>query len=139
MAKEHASNSHFKLGRLHRSYDPRIPHLSALLAGKTLPPPPAQVDYTKGMPTNLGMMLNNTLGDCTCAAVYHAIQVWTFNATKGKSMETEPDSDVEKLYELACGYKPSARRRRAGRKRAACADVPAQKRRAHGPQWPDDA
>ena len=72
MAKEHASNSHFKLGRLHRSYDPRIPHLSALLAGKTLPPPPAQVDYTKGMPTNLGMMLNNTLGDCTCAAVYHA-------------------------------------------------------------------
>ncbi len=106
MAKEPASNAHFKLGRLHRSYDPRIPHLSALLAGKTLPPPPAQVDYTKGMPTNLGMMLNNTLGDCTCAAVYHAIQVWTFNGAKGKSMDTEPDSDVEKLYELACGYKP---------------------------------
>ena len=59
------------------------------------------------MPKNLGMMLNDTLGDCTCAAFYHAIQVWTFNATKGKSIETEPDSDVEKLYELACGYKPA--------------------------------
>ena len=99
--------THFMLGRLARAHDPRIPHLSALLAGKTLPPPPAQVDYTKGMPKNLGMMLNDTLGDCTCAAVYHAIQVWTFNASKGKAIDTEPDSDVEKLYELACGYKPS--------------------------------
>jgi hypothetical protein len=84
-----------KLGRLHRTYDPRIPHMSALTAGTTLKPPPAQVDYTKGMPNNLGMMLNDTLGDCTCAAVYHALQ-------------TQPDSDVEKLYILACGYNPRA-------------------------------
>jgi len=81
--------------------------MSALLAGKQPAPPPPSVDYTKGMPQNLGMMLNDTLGDCTCAAVYHAIQVWTFNASQGKSMDTEPDADVEKLYELACGYKPS--------------------------------
>ena len=99
--------THFMLGRLARAHDPRIPHLSALLAGKKLSPPPAQVDYTKGMPKNLGMMMNDTLGDCTCAAVYHAIQVWTFNASKGKVIDTEPDSDVEKLYELACGYKPA--------------------------------
>jgi hypothetical protein len=98
----------FKLGRTARAFDPRVPHLSALLAGKPLTPPPPSVDYTKGMPANLGMMLNDTLGDCTCAAVYHAIQVWTFNATKGKSIDTEPDSDVEKLYELACGYNPKA-------------------------------
>ena len=96
----------FKLGRLHRTYDPRVPHLSALVAGQTLPPPPPEVDYTKGMPKNLGMMLNDTLGDCTCAAVYHAFQVWSFNASKGKSIDTEPDSDVEKLYVLACGYNP---------------------------------
>lgn len=95
---------HFKLGRLRRAFDPRVPHLSALLAGKVVPPPPASVDYTKGMPSNLGMMLNDTLGDCTCAAVYHAIQVWSFNATS--KIVTEPDSDVEKLYELACGYNP---------------------------------
>jgi len=96
----------FKLGRTPRTYDPRIPHMSALLAGKQLPPPPASVDYTKGMPSDLGMMMNDTLGDCTCAAFYHAIQVWTFNAHNGKSMDTEPDGDVEKLYEQACGYKP---------------------------------
>jgi hypothetical protein len=95
----------WKLGRLQRTYDPRVPHLSALVAGQTLPPPPPSVDYTKGMPSNLGMMLNDTLGDCTCAAVYHAVQVWTYNVNK-KKMATQPDSDVEKLYILACGYNP---------------------------------
>ena len=98
----------FKLGRLHRTYDARVPHMSALLAGQTLTPPPPAVDYTKGMPARLGMMLNDTLGDCTCAAVYHAIQVWTFNANGRKvaKMDTEPDSDVEQLYIQACGYNP---------------------------------
>jgi hypothetical protein len=98
----------YKLGRLHRTYDPRVPHMSALLAGQKLTPPPASVYYTKGMPANLGMMLNNTLGDCTCAAVYHAFQVWSFNAggKKAAKMVTEPDSDVEKLYILADGYNP---------------------------------
>ena len=99
-----AKTNSYKLGRLHRTYDPRVPHLSALLAGQILTPPPAAVDYTKGMPANLGMLLNDTLGDSTCAAVYHAIQVWTFNA--GKKMVTEPDGDVERLYILACGYNP---------------------------------
>jgi hypothetical protein len=93
-----------KLGRLHRTFDARVPHMSALLAGQTPPPAPTSVNYTTGMLPNLGMMLNDTLGDCTCAAVYHAIQVWTFNANP--PMVTETDGDVEKLYILACGYNP---------------------------------
>ena len=96
----------YKLGRLHRTYDPRIPHMSALIAGQSLPPPPANVDHTKNMPANLGLMLNDTLGDCTCAAVYHALQVWSFNTLGANGMITEPDKDVEKLYVLACGYNP---------------------------------
>jgi hypothetical protein len=99
-----ASHPAFKLGRLHRSYNPRVPHMSALVAGRALPPPPPQVDYTAGMPANLGMMLNDTLGDCTCAAFYHALQVWSFNATP--PMQTQPDVDVEQLYIQACGYNP---------------------------------
>ncbi len=94
----------FRLGRLQRTYDPRIPHMSAITAGQVLAPPPTSCDWTKGMPSSLGMMLNDSLGDCTCAAVYHAIQVWTFNA--GPAMDTEPDSDVKKLYIQACGYNP---------------------------------
>ncbi len=57
------------------------------------------------MPANLGVMRNDTLGDCTCAAYYHALQVWGFNAQK--RIDTEPDLDVVKLYEQACGYNPN--------------------------------
>lgn len=98
-----------KLGRLARSHDPKIPILHNLMAAAKLtpPPPPPSVDYTKGMPTDLGIMMNDTLGDCTCAAFYHALQVWSFNASAGKKMDTEPDKDVELLYEQACGYKPT--------------------------------
>jgi len=95
-----------KLGRLHRTYDPRIPHMSAITAGTTLPPPPPSADNTTKLPSNLGMMMNDTLGDCTCAAFYHALQVWSVNA--GKPIDTEPDRDVEQLYIQACGYNPRA-------------------------------
>ena len=96
-----------KLGRLPRGFDKRIPlmHDLTLKAGVAPKAPPAALDYTNGMPANLGVMLNNTLGDCTCAAFYHALQVWSFNC--GDPIDTEPDSDVELLYEKACGYNPA--------------------------------
>lgn len=97
--------SALKLGRLPRARNPRIPHLSALLGGRMLPSIPASIDYTKALPASLGMMLNDSLGDCTCAAVYHAIQVWSANANP--PIDTEPDSNVEALYEEACGYNPA--------------------------------
>lgn len=94
----------FKLGRLPRARNPRIPHFAALIAGAALPPPPASVDYTTALPPNLGAMLNDRLGDCTCAAVYHALQVWSANANP--PIDTEPDSNVLSLYKEACGYNP---------------------------------
>lgn len=91
-----------KYGRLPRGYDPRIPHFSATVAGKRLTPIPAEVDYLAGMPANLGYMLNNNIGDCTCAACGHFDQIWSFNAS-GKTI-TPPDADVLALYEQAGGY-----------------------------------
>jgi hypothetical protein len=95
----------FKLGRLARTHDKRIPMLHDLLKGAPLPTPPPQADYTVGMPSNLGFMRNDTLGDCTCAAYYHALQVWSYNAAH--KIDTEPDVDVVDLYEQACGYNPN--------------------------------
>jgi hypothetical protein len=96
----------FKLGRNPRSYNPRVPHYSALGAGrKRLIAPPSAVDYTVGMPSDFGQMLNDDLGDCTCAAFYHALQVWSYNAAA--MVNTEPDSYVLQMYEQACGYNPS--------------------------------
>lgn len=95
--------SHFKMGRKPRTFRPQVPHLSALIAGEALPAPPASVDYLTTMPGSLGMMLNDSLGDCTCAAVYHAIQVWTAHTG---TLQTNPDSDVLSIYEKFCGYVP---------------------------------
>jgi hypothetical protein len=100
-----AAATSFRLGRLTRTHDPRVPKLHDLLQGAPPPPAPPEVDYTKSMPSNLGVMKNDTLGDCTCAAFYHALQVWSFNAKH--MIDTEPDVDVVDLYEQACGYKPS--------------------------------
>lgn len=95
--------SYFKLGRKVRAFNPKIMHMSALFAGNKLPAPPESVDWTKGI-TNFGMMNNDKLGCCTCAAVYHARQIWTANVLTEK---TEPDSCVLELYEQACGYNPN--------------------------------
>jgi hypothetical protein len=91
-----------KFGRLPRAFDPRIPKLS--LVAVTQPPLPSEINYASGMASNLGAMLNDTIGDCTCAAVGHALQVWSFNAAG--TMFTPPDKAIEQLYEEAGGYVP---------------------------------
>lgn len=91
------------LGRLPRAFSPAIPHWSALKMGAapiTLPP---QCDYARNLPTDLGMLLNDRIGDCAEAAYAHALQIWSLNA--GKPELTEPDSAVEALYETQ-GYRP---------------------------------
>jgi hypothetical protein len=93
----------YKFGRLPRAFDPRIPRLGNLL-GAVPPPPPIAVDYTQGMPSSLGEMLNDTEGDCTCAAYGHAKQVWSFNGSP--PMRTLPDADIQVLYEAVSGYVP---------------------------------
>jgi hypothetical protein len=93
------------LGRLPRKHGAHIPKLHELLGSSVAPASPPSVDYTVGLPGDLGMMLNNTLNDCSCAAFYHARQVWTFNAT-GKLLEI-PDTQVKLLYQQACGYDPA--------------------------------
>ena len=59
--------------------------------------PPDNVDNTGGR-VDFGMMLNDTEGDCTCAACGHMIQVW--------NGVTVPDVAIQTEYEQACGYVP---------------------------------
>jgi len=97
-----------KFGRKPRRYDPRVPHLSSLLAGRRrlLAPPPPSVDYISPLAcSSFGMMGNDRLGDCTCAALGHARQIWTGNANP--PMQTVSDASVIALYQGACGYNPS--------------------------------
>jgi hypothetical protein len=69
----------------------------------SIPPPPPQVDWSRGFNIDYGMMGNDTLGDCTEAAKGHAIQIWSLNLGR---MVTVPDSIVLSAYESECGYVP---------------------------------
>ncbi len=68
-----------------------------------LPPAPVSVDWSGGIKA-WGVMRNDMLGDCTCAAVGHAIQTWTKNAGVEKTI---PDSAVVGLYSAVSGYTPA--------------------------------
>lgn len=94
-----------KLGRKARKFNPNIPHMRSLRMGMVLSPPPPTAGWSKALalPSDLGVMLNDTLGCCTCAGIYHARQVWSANANP--PVDTEPDTNVLQVYENACGYK----------------------------------
>lgn len=61
---------------------------------------PTVVDNTSGI-DNWGMMMNDTLGDCTIACPGHMIQAWT---AKAGSEVTVPDTDILSAYEEFDGY-----------------------------------
>lgn len=90
------------LGRLPARHDPRTLKLGKYLTA--LPPTPSARDWTAGK-TEWGQMLNNELGDCTCAALGHACQTWSLNSIK---LEVTPaDADILAAYEKWCGYNPA--------------------------------
>jgi hypothetical protein len=91
-----------KLGRKAVVVDSRTMRLSKYFTA-TLPPPPPARDWTLGG-KSWGMMLNDQLGDCTCAGLGHAVQIWTANASKEV---TVTDAQVLTAYEQWCGYDPS--------------------------------
>jgi hypothetical protein len=96
-----ADHSQMKLGRKAIKTDTRTLAFGDYLT-PALPPPPAAADWTKGI-TSWGMMLNDTLGDCTIAGCGHAVQVWTANTS---GIVTLPDPTIESYYEQWDGYVP---------------------------------
>jgi hypothetical protein len=95
-----------RFGRKARTHDERIPKLSTLRRKSLIAPVvlPVAVDYTERMPNWTGMFGNDVLGDCTCAAVFHAFQVWSANANP--PMDQDSTSMAIQLYSESCGYVP---------------------------------
>ena len=93
-----------KYGRLPRGFDPRVPHLSAvkMMPRIQLPALPPEVHNAAILPEFLGLMGNDRLGDCTIAALGHAVQLWTENA-RG-AMVTPTDAAVEDAYRAVSGW-----------------------------------
>jgi hypothetical protein len=102
MALPGTDHSTMKLGKLPPKYDRRTLRMADYLDHAILPPPPPQVDWSKKL-TALGMMANDRIGDCTCAATGHLHQLWTAN--NGPEV-TPPDSAIIKAYEDVGHYVP---------------------------------
>ena len=91
-----------KLGKQLARHDPRTLLLASYVT-PALPTPPAQADLTTKV-NSWGMMENDQLGDCTCAAAGHLIMEWTANA--GKKMVKPTDKQIVAAYSAITGYNP---------------------------------
>lgn len=89
----------YKLGRKHPTQAKLKLHR---YLGPALPPPPPSVDWGLGMSEDWQMMANDRLGDCTCAAMGHAVQVITSN---GDGLITPSDEEILNMYR-ASGWSP---------------------------------
>jgi hypothetical protein len=92
-----------KLGKQVARHDPRT-LLMASYVTPALPTPPVSFDLTSKVKT-WGMMDNDQIGDCTCAAAGHLIMEWTANA--GKKMDTPSDQQIVAAYSAITGYNPT--------------------------------
>jgi hypothetical protein len=69
-----------RLGKLAPKFDPRTLRLARYVQKRKLPKIPQTHTLSKRTRAafpHLGMMRNDTLGDCTCAALGHSFQAWS--------------------------------------------------------------
>jgi hypothetical protein len=92
-----------KLGKQAARHDPRTLLLASYVT-TSLPTPPASFDVSTKVQA-WGMMDNDQIGDCTCAAAGHLIMEWTANA-KSK-MVTPTDKQIVAAYSAITGYNPT--------------------------------
>jgi hypothetical protein len=107
-----------KLGRLphDRALFAQLPTVAGHLAA--LQDVPAVVDWSRDVaPGSWGMCGNDVLGDCTCAAVAHAIALWQSYCPPVTFLT---DQEVVAFYSAVSGYNPGRPETDRG---ARCADV----------------
>jgi hypothetical protein len=92
-----------KLGKQVARHDPRA-LLMATYVTPALPTPPTSFDLTTKIKA-WGMMDNDDIGDCTCAAAGHLLMEWTENASK--KMFTPTDQQIIAAYSAITGYNPA--------------------------------
>jgi hypothetical protein len=98
-------HSNMKLGKSLPVHDPRTLLLSNYLDTAVLPAAPAQYMYATNIGDNAwGMMANDKIGDCTCAAAGHLIMEWTDD---NGTLFTPADQDIINAYAAITGYNPT--------------------------------
>jgi hypothetical protein len=94
-----------KLGKAEAFHDSRTLLLADYLQQESLPPAPAQYYYATNVGAGAwGMMGNDKIGDCTCAAAGHLIMEWTDD---NNAMVTPTDTQIISAYSAITGYNPA--------------------------------
>lgn len=105
-----------RTGRQERSFDQAVPHWSSLRLAKRgvqAPPIPPVLNWRKGLPAQLPIMLNGEtpgnpsapiLGDCSQVGLRRLRTAWTWNATG--EIVNDADDLVEQGYSESTGYVP---------------------------------
>lgn len=94
-----------RLGKLTAVHDPRTLMLADYLDTQALPAIPAQYQYAKNIGAKgWGMMVNDKIGDCTCAAAGHLIMEWTDD---NNALFTPTDQQIVSAYSAITGYNPA--------------------------------
>jgi len=97
-------HSGMKLGKAAPIHDPRTLLLANYIKSG-LPPAPVQSTYAANIGSKKwGMMDNDKIGDCTCAAAGHLIMEWTDD--NGKTV-TPSDKAIIAAYSAITGYNPA--------------------------------
>jgi len=93
-----------KLGKLAPKLNKKTLRLSHYLLGD-LPAAPAKLwrEY-KIPPSAWGMMKNDSIGDCTCAAIAHMVMLFTAHTG---TMVVPTDDEVVAVYSAVTGYNPA--------------------------------
>lgn len=92
-----------KCGKKPARHDKRTLALANYVNASVLPTPPDTLDYTTKI-TNLSVMLNNSLGDCTAAGCGHIRQAWTAN---NGVQQVWTDPQIQQIYSWTGGYDPN--------------------------------
>jgi hypothetical protein len=92
-----------KLGRKAPRRDSRTLQLANYVDHGVLPQVPPKFDWGRAV-DKWPVMLNDRLGDCTCAAVGHTLQCWSANVGQEVIL---PDDEILHLYEAVSGYDPA--------------------------------
>lgn len=95
-------HSKMKLGKQDPKVDPRTLMMADYITA-ALPPAPASYSFASRI-NPWGMMHNDTLGDCTCAAAGHMIMAWT-TANTGHTVKVS-DASIIHAYTAVSGYDP---------------------------------
>lgn len=98
------------LGRRPARFDFRTLRFAKYASLSDLPPAPLSKNWGEAVGIDLGMMGNDAVGDCTCAALAHAIQTWTANGSNIALPHGELELDaasVLDMYSKITGYNPN--------------------------------